>query len=289
MTRRNRGAKLKAMLKTMSILLVASLLAGCRTTLGGGSDKDRSASDRLEAQAIGALFDSVEPGELDNESFGAMIVDTPGYYKNLVPMESFERPAAIVTWFKFARDQEVIRLNYLSFPRREEYDGPFNDDWPHKRLTETLMKIVSDGGIRDIPDIKQLRIFTPKALQDDGVLNGMFKDKKAYHVRMDGYSPSYYWGFKTKSKEVIAYNFNYSGDFLTRIEEEILAYIMDAILCYDTPEDWKLQYIISWNNDVHYPPGIEECESVICNYNARGKKIERMKRVAEKMGRKHFD
>jgi hypothetical protein len=186
-------------MKALSVVLAAPLLAGCKT---GPSEKLGKGvcdiSDRPEVQAIRMLLKSIEPDDLKNENIGVIIGNNSAGI--MIPITC--RPATIVTWFKFAHEKECIRLNYMSFPRQEEYGGFFDDDPFDKRLAETLTKIVNDKGVAGIQGVKQLRIFTPSALKNDAMLNDIFRKKKKNYSRLDGDS-SYYWGFRTKKGEMI--------------------------------------------------------------------------------------
>jgi hypothetical protein len=276
-------------MKKPQILLFALLLVGCKTDTGGGASDGYDISGRIEAKAIRALFDGVDADEMGDDIFGVIINDNSFPFNAI--SSGYCRPASIVAWFRFAFGEERIMTNYVLFPRQEDFEAPLNTDWPDKRLAGALAKIVSDGGVAGVKDVRRLRIFTPEALQNGTLLNSMFQKEKISHFTIHG-SDCYYWGFKTKSKKFIAWHNDYSSEFFAPIRDEVLAYIIDAILVHETPEEWKIKYIISWNRYMHntlrYPSVYENIEPRICNYVEHGKRADRREQVTKKMGKPPF-
>jgi hypothetical protein len=249
-------------MKTLSILLSLSLLLACETNLGEKlGEGARDILDRLEARAIRAMFDGVEPSELGDEVFFVIIGCSDGYLRPIVC-----RPADAVAWFKLAHDKERVRLDYVSFPRQEEYGGPCDDDRPRKRLAETLTKIVKDRGVADIQNVKHFRMFTPETLKNNAMLDYMLRAEQSRRVTLHG--SNYFWGFKTKEKEMIAYSNYYSDEFLALVEKGVLEYVMDAVFHYDTPDEWKIKYISEWKSWA-YPHEYEVWDDRICYYDPR--------------------
>jgi hypothetical protein len=217
----------------MLFLLIILLFFGCRTDSSNtGDNKEDRLIKSKELQLIKLLLDDIKPDELKNENFGVIISPSSSVF---VPMNRIS--SDIIVWFKYSYNDKNITVNYFSFPTIEKINAPLYDIYG-KQFDIFIEETIFNKKIVSIEDAKQLKIPLPVGLQNDILLNKMYDNKQPKKISII----DFYWGFKSKTIELIFNNYCCYGKFYEEIEYKILDPITTNIYYRETPEEWKEGY-----------------------------------------------
>ena len=222
---------------------------------GNLTDKDELVQNSLSGQVIKILLDGVKSNELENVKFSVII---PLIDDRIVRY----RPAYTIIWFKYSYDDQHITVDYLSFPRYENFN-----DWVSRDNSSIqkafqfwntfLEEIISNKKIINTKAAKQLKIPIPSDFRNDNLFNKMRKidpyklseeewhkmgiaKKDRLNIRYLTFDrlEMYYWGFKSDETEFIRFDDSYHGSLLSQILRALRP-ITIAVLEHETPEHWK--------------------------------------------------